>query len=252
VGRPDRAWCILGEGNTSARAPESSTFWVKASGFEMRTIGRDGFVRVSRHKVLAILDIPNLTDDLRQIGETIERQAQKMQGLIDEVLDFSWLDIKELKLNKEPVNLNLLVTEVLDEMRPAAQSKGLEVVSQLGADCPTLTADKKRLHHIIKILVDNAIKFSSERGQVTVRTLPSSAGIVLTVEDTGVGIAPADLPRLFESFYQTEDHLTRQHGGLGLGLAIAKRIVEAHGGTIRAESSGLGKGSRFSLSLPIA
>jgi signal transduction histidine kinase len=103
----------------------------------------------------------------------------------------------------------------------------------------------------MKILLDNAIIFSPENSPVSFSAGRSSGGVEIVVEDQGVGVAAENIGKLFERFYQTEDHLTREHGGLGLGLAIAKRIVEAHGGQIRVESAGLGKGSRFSFSLPL-
>ncbi|MDD4178671.1 MAG: HAMP domain-containing sensor histidine kinase [Candidatus Margulisbacteria bacterium] len=202
----------------------------------------------------------NLSDDLKAIVDMIERQAAKLQGLVDEVLDFSWLEIKDLKLNKEPIALNSLADEIIGQMQsgtdkdglPLFGSKNIELKTEYDQTLPTVSADKKRILHIIKILLDNAIKFSPDKGKVIIKTAATPKGINLEIKDFGVGIDQANMINLFEKFYQTEDHLTRTHGGLGLGLAIAKKIVEAHGGTVKAESPGLGQGSTFGFTLPIA
>ncbi len=192
-----------------------------------------------------------LDDDSKQIVAMIDRQAQKLHELMDEVLDFSWLEIQEWKLNREPVNVRLTAEEAIEQLRPAIQRKGIEFVSDFSSELPVIMADRKRLLHAIKILIDNAVKFTPEKGRVMLKISKTEAGIEFMIEDTGIGIAPEDLEKVFNSFYQAEYYLTRTRGGLGLGLAIAKRIVEAHGGTIRAESPGLGKGSRFIFSLPV-
>jgi signal transduction histidine kinase len=196
--------------------------------------------------------LPGLTDDLKIVIESIERQAQKLQDLIDEVLDFAWLDVKDLKLVKAPVAIADLINDAREQLAVSIIRKNQQVQLDLPAGLPAVMADHKRLHHVIKILLDNAIKFSPEKSAVSLKAAVTAAGLEVSVSDRGIGIAPANLDKLFTSFYQTEDHLTREHGGLGLGLAIAKKIVEAHGGKIRAESAGLGRGSRFSFTLPIA
>ena len=192
-----------------------------------------------------------LTEDIKQIITIIERQSKRMQDLIDEVLDFSWLEVKEWRLNKEPVSLNTLIEETNNQMLAKILEKEIELEKKISSDLPPIMADKKRILHVIKILLDNAIKFSPEKSKITVNIFRTSEGVAVEVKDYGIGIIPENLEKVFDAFYQTEDHLTRTQGGIGLGLAIAKRIVEAHGGLIWAESPGLGNGSRFTFSLPI-
>ncbi|MDD5383120.1 MAG: ATP-binding protein, partial [Candidatus Margulisbacteria bacterium] len=199
----------------------------------------------------ALKNAAGLTEEIKQIVSMIDRQAIRMQTLVDEIFDFSWAETKEGKLSKEPLSLNSLVNDVIDELQPAIEKRGLEMKVELGPDLPTIMADGKRVRHVIKILLGNAVKFSAEKGQITVKTIKTATGIEFSVEDSGIGIALKNLEKIFDGFYQTEDPLTRAHGGVGLGLAIAKRIVEAHQGGIRAESAGLGRGSRFSFFLPI-
>ena len=196
-------------------------------------------------------NMAGLGDDSKQIVAMIDRQAQKLRDLMDEILDFSWLEIQEWKLIKEPVNIKLIAEEAIGQLRPAIQRKEIEFVSDFNSELPIILADKKRLLHVIKIFIDNAVKFTPEKGRVMLKVSKTDAGIEFIIQDTGIGIAPENLEKIFEGFYQAEYYMTRTRGGLGLGLAIAKRIVEAHAGTIRAESPGLGKGSRFVFSLPV-
>lgn len=196
--------------------------------------------------------VPGLTAEFQAVLVTIERQTERMKNLLDELLDFSWLDVKDLKLNKEPLSLGDLMNESRTQIEDKRAARNIKLTINLPAGLPTVSGDKKRLVHVMKILLDNAIKFSAENSPVDFSAVRSSNGIEISVADQGVGLAPEKMARLFESFYQTEDHLTREHGGLGLGLAIASRIVEAHGGRISAESAGPGKGSRFYFTLPLA
>jgi signal transduction histidine kinase len=194
---------------------------------------------------------PDLSQIHKQLVGIIDRQTNKMQKLVDEVLDFSWLEIKEWKLAKEPVSLKLLGEEALAEMKEAAASKSINLKLKLGAVLPTVSLDRKRIQHVLKILLDNALKFTPEQGEVTLEINRVSGGAEFAVADNGIGISKDNLEKIFTSFYQVEEHMTRTKGGMGLGLAIAQRIVEAHNGYIWAESQGLGEGSRFVFLLPI-
>jgi len=196
--------------------------------------------------------VPGLTAEFQQVIGTIERQTARLKTLLDEVLDFSWLDVKDLKLNREPLNLGDLMNESRSELGEKLAAKNIKLALNLPPGLPLVSGDKKRLVHVMKILLDNAIKFSPESGPVSFSAVRSSEGVEVSVDDRGVGLAPEKMSRLFESFYQAEDHMTREHGGLGLGLAIAKKIIEAHGGRISGRSAGPGKGSRFSFTLPLA
>ena len=192
-----------------------------------------------------------LGDDVKKLVAMIDRQAKKLQGLVDEVLDFSWLDQKELNLNQEPLSLRQAALLAIEETMESALKKKLKLESDFADNLPVIMADKNRIVHVIKILLNNAVKFSPDGSRVTVRLDHNATGISLSVEDGGIGIAPENLEKVFDRFSRTEDHLTRAHGGVGLGLAIAKKIVEVHGGTIKAESKGPGLGSRFTFTLPL-
>jgi signal transduction histidine kinase len=199
-----------------------------------------------------LLESKTLSDDDKQLAAIINRQIKKMQILIDEVLDFSWLEVKEWKLDREPVSLGHAGEEALEQLKSQAEAKSIKLKLKLGSDLPTVMADKKRVMHVLKILLDNAVKFTPEEGEVLLDINKVSGGVELVVADTGIGIAKENLEKIFTSFYQVENHMTRTKGGMGMGLAIAKRIVEAHNGYIWAESQGLGEGSRFVFLLPVA
>jgi signal transduction histidine kinase len=195
--------------------------------------------------------VSGLGDDVKRIVAMIERQAKKLQGLVDEVLDFSWIDQKELNLNLEPLSLKQATLTAIEEQMESALKKKLKLEPDFTENLPVIMADKHRIVHVIKIMLSNAIKFSADGGKIIVKLGQSPAGVYFSVEDGGIGIAPENLEKVFDRFSRTEDHLTRAHGGVGLGLAIAKKIIEVHGGTIKAESKGPGLGSCFTFTLPL-
>jgi two-component system sensor histidine kinase GlrK len=194
---------------------------------------------------------PSLSESGQQLFGIIDRQVNKMQTLVDEVLDFSWLEIRDWKLEKEPIELKSLGAKILEDIKEQAAAKKVELGLKLGEQLPAMLLDRKRVQHVIRILLDNAIKFTPENGKVALEINKVSGGVEFAVSDSGIGISKKDTERIFSGFYQVEDHMTRTKGGMGLGLAIAKRIVEAHNGYIWAESPGLGEGSRFIFLLPI-
>ena len=199
-----------------------------------------------------LLEKGTLSDTDKQLVSIISRQINRMQNLIDDVLDFSWLEIKEWKLDREPLSLASLGESALDFIRDQANHKSIRLKLKLSQELPTILADRKRLLHVLKILLENAVKFTPQEGEVLLEINRVSGGAELAVCDNGIGIAKENLEKIFTSFYQVEDHMTRTKGGMGLGLAIAKRIIEAHNGYIWAESQGLGEGSRFVFLLPIS
>ena len=193
----------------------------------------------------------SLSETDKQLVSIIKRQTGRLQDLVEEVLDFSWLEIKEWKLNKEPASIGLAGEAAVDLAIKQAEGKSIKLKLKLAKGLPAVMADKKRIQHVIKILLENAIKFSPEGSEVVLGIDKVSGGIEVYVSDTGIGISKENLEKIFSGFYQAEDHLTRTKGGMGLGLAIAKKIIEAHNGYIWAESQGLGEGSRFVFLLPI-
>ena len=192
----------------------------------------------------AIDDQTAASDFLGRIEAEVDRLAQ----LVAELTELSRIETGRVELELEPVNLNLLVEEVITQLKPQAERQGLSLKNELAADLPLVQAHKERIRQVIVNLMHNAIKFNRPGGSVSAATKRFEDTVVIEISDTGAGIANDDLPRIFERFYKADR--SRAGQGTGMGLAIAKHIVEAHGGEIRAQSEE-GKGSTFSFSLPI-
>ena len=183
--------------------------------------------------------------------EILERNIKLQATLIEELLDLSRIVAGKLTLELGPVDLAELTSFSLDASRPAFQTKGIELHAAL-QPVGRVMADQQRLQQVISNLLANAVKFTPEGGRIDVR-LESAGGQMarLTVTDTGVGIGPDLLPHVFDRFRQGDSSVTRQHTGLGLGLAIVRHVVEMHQGAISATSDGLGLGAMFSVTLPL-
>jgi signal transduction histidine kinase/CheY-like chemotaxis protein len=181
--------------------------------------------------------------------ESIERNARAQSRLIEDLLEISRIVTGKLRLQMQEVDLAAIVDSAIDVTQPAATAKRMRIAVDIKVR-PALTAgDPDRLQQIVWNLVSNAVKFTPAEGEITV-TLERQGGYRLTVRDTGPGIDPRFLPHVFEPFRQADGTASREHGGLGLGLAIAKQLVELHGGTIRAHSEGRGTGAAFEVHLP--
>jgi signal transduction histidine kinase/ActR/RegA family two-component response regulator len=181
--------------------------------------------------------------------ESIERNAQAQARLIEDLLEVSRIVTGKLRLQVREIDLAMIVDAAVDIVQPAATAKQLEVSVQVGVR-PAMTAgDPDRLQQVVWNLLSNAVKFTAPGGRVAVR-LERDGGYRLTVEDNGAGIDARFLPFVFEPFRQADGTASREHGGLGLGLAIAKQLVELHGGTIDARSAGKGTGAQFEVVLP--
>ena len=183
--------------------------------------------------------------------ETIDRNVRLQAQLIEDLLDVSRIITGKLRLNLSPVDLVSLVEETLESMRPTAEAKGVFLESLLEPLAGPLSGDAQRLQQIVWNLLSNALKFTPSGGRVVVQLSRTHAEAELTVRDTGQGIAPDFLPYVFERFRQASGGSTRKYGGLGLGLAIVRYLVEAHGGEISAQSEGEGKGAVFTVRLPL-
>jgi PAS domain S-box-containing protein len=184
-------------------------------------------------------------------AEIIERNARAQVRLIEDILDGSRMITGKLQLETRPVDMIALIRAALDAVRPAIDAKQLELTVELEADAGRVTGDFERLQQVLWNLVNNAIKFTPKGGRVHVRLERSGTSIHLSVKDSGKGIAADFLPHVFERFRQAEGTKSRRHGGLGLGLALVSHIVEAHGGTVRADSDGDGRGATFTVVLPV-
>ena len=183
--------------------------------------------------------------------ETIERNARSQARLIDDLLDVSRIITGNLRLDLHPLNLAPIVEAAIDALRPTADVKGIQIRAETGGDC-LVKGDANRLRQVIWNLLSNSIKFTQRGGVVTIDLHCVGSTVRLKVADTGEGISPEFLPYVFDRFRQAEGSISRKQGGLGLGLAVVRHLVELHGGGISAESAGLGQGALFTVDLPLA
>jgi signal transduction histidine kinase/CheY-like chemotaxis protein len=184
--------------------------------------------------------------------EAIFRSAQRLSDLINDLLDVSRLEAGRVELNPRPTAVRQVVDQVAAVVAVAAQAKQIRIDNVVPAELPLVNADPSRLQQVLVNLVGNGIKFSSNGGLVRVSAGRQRDQVWVSVEDRGVGIPKDELPRIWDPFYQVEAPMQRRHGGSGLGLAIVRRLVELHGGVVRAESDGENRGSRFTFTLPVA
>jgi len=183
--------------------------------------------------------------------ETIARSARAQGRLIEDLLDVSRMISGKLRLDVRPLRIADVVRDAVSTVRPAAEAKMLRLDVVVDPEAGTMTADPDRLQQIVWNLLSNAIKFTPAGGRVLVSAERSDSAIDIVVRDSGVGIPPEFLPHVFDRFRQGDAGSQRSHGGLGLGLAIVRHLVELHGGTVRAESGGRGQGATFRVTLPI-
>ena len=193
-------------------------------------------------------DVP--PDRLRHGLAVIERSARAQTQLIEDLLDVSRIVSNRLRVAKEPVQIAEVVGDAIDALRPQAMAKQVEIQCGDLSERALVLGDPHRLEQVVWNLLWNAIKFTQASGRITVGLARADRHLVLSVRDTGVGISSAFLPYVFEWFRQ-EDARSRSQAGLGLGLGIVRHIVQLHGGSVRAESAGLGQGATFIVSLPV-
>jgi PAS domain S-box-containing protein len=189
-----------------------------------------------------------LSDQQQTFVVQIEKSSKRLEGMVNDLLDFARLDAGTFRLHCEEEDLVGRVRELVDSMRPQAQDHHLELLTELPDEPIMRVLDPQRIDRVLANLIGNALKFTPEGGRVTVRLTEDDAGALCEVEDTGIGIAPEDLPKLFQRFTQLAAG-ARMKAGTGLGLSISKAQVEAHGGTVGVRSEP-GKGSTFWFRLP--
>ena len=190
---------------------------------------------------------PDRTD---AVLDTIERNAAAQVQLVEELLDLSAMAAGGLRLNVTRMDLRDVVGGAVETIRPAADARSLRVSLTIDPDVPDVAGDPARLRQVLWNLLTNAVKFTPAGGSVSIAVSRGTSDIEVAVSDTGNGIAPEFLPHVFEAFRQADSSSTRMVGGLGLGLAIVRHIVEAHGGSVSARSDGSGRGSTFVIRLP--
>jgi PAS domain S-box-containing protein len=190
-------------------------------------------------------------DKAQKALETIERNARAQAELIEDILDVSRIITGKLRIEIQPVDVQSIVEVAVDAVKPAAEAKGITLDRQVGALPERFTADAARLQQAIWNLLSNAIKFTPAGGRVELTVTCENRQLLVQVRDTGCGIAPEFQPFVFDRFRQLDSSSKRAHGGLGLGLAIVRHVIELHGGTVGCESAGIDQGSTFTLRLPV-
>jgi signal transduction histidine kinase len=181
--------------------------------------------------------------------QVIKRNALAQVRLIEDILDISRIVTGKLQLHVEPCSLASFIQPALESVRPAAAAKHIQLLAEV-VEGPPIKGDSGRLQQVIWNLLSNAVKFTPSGGSIRVHTGREDDAVIIAVEDSGPGIDADFLPHVFERFRQADPSATRRAGGLGLGLSIVRYLVEAHGGSVRAESKGIGQGARFVVSLP--
>lgn len=195
----------------------------------------------------------SLPEDFRVACGVVERNVRREARLIDDLLSLTRMISGELELRLAPVDAHATIDATLEAVRSEASSKGISLETQYGATSYYIQADETRIKRVLWHLLQNAVKFTPSGGRVTVRTSNDEAGeLSIAVQDTGVGIAPAVMPRIFQAFEQGAESLGRSAGGLGLGLTLASGVVQLHGGSIDAESGPGGRGAVFRVHIPLA
>jgi PAS domain S-box-containing protein len=229
---------------------------------EAATRSKDEFLAVVSHELrsplnailgyAALLRYGNLdAREVKQAVEVIERSGKAQAHLIDDLLDTARIISGKLRLAVGPVNLVSVIEESVQTIHPAAEAKGVSLLANLPPEIGQITGDPVRLQQVVWNLLSNAVKFTPQGGRVETQLERVDPHIRITVSDTGKGISPDFMPYVFDRFHQSDASSARRHGGLGLGLALVKYLVELHGGTIEAASAGEGQGATFNVTLPV-
>lgn len=199
----------------------------------------------------ALLQKPNLDPEKSQkLIKIIREQSHRLERLVDDLVTLSRLDEGQLELHREKVDMGSLLQKVTEEMRPRAEELGIKLNLEIKHSAE-LFVDIYRFQQIIMNLVDNALRYSKNKGTVTVTLAKERKDVIIEIIDQGIGISPQELNQIWERFYRVEKSRSRKYGGSGLGLSIVKHLVELHGGTIDVRST-LGKGTTFIIKLPIS
>ncbi|MEG4144459.1 ATP-binding protein [Microcoleus sp. Pol12B5] len=194
----------------------------------------------------------NLSEDkVARALETIERNAKSQAQLIEDILDVSRIITGKLRLRVRPVNLLPVIESAIESVQLAAEAKSIRLQSVLDSEAGPLLGDADRLQQVVWNLLSNALKFTPKDGRVQIRLQRVNSHVEITVSDTGAGISSDFLPFVFDRFSQHDSTTTRSYGGLGLGLAIVRQLVELHGGTVTVVSPGIGQGTTFTVKLPV-
>lgn len=182
----------------------------------------------------------------------IQNQSTLLTKLIDDLHELAQAEAHQIVLDQRPVHIGALVDQIVNSFQPEADSKQIKLNVELLGKLPELNIDPERIRQVIFNLLSNAVRYTPENGQIKVSAEQVESQVEIRVKDNGVGIDPADLPHVFDRFYRTDKARNREKSGSGLGLAIVKALVEAHGGTVSVQSTGVGQGTLFIVSLKAA
>jgi signal transduction histidine kinase len=188
------------------------------------------------------------SDEVRSLLDQVRSASRRMERITAELLEVTRIELGRLRLETRPVDTPELVDEVISLLQPQARRKSIRITKNVGAAIPPAVFDRDRIAQVLTNLLDNAIKFTGSGGSIRFDVAQADDRIRFVVEDTGPGIAPEQIPHVFERFWQAKHS---QYVGAGLGLYIARSIVHAHGGVIEVTSK-IGQGSRFSFTVPVA
>jgi PAS domain S-box-containing protein len=230
---------------------------------EAATRAKDEFLAIVSHELRSPLNAilgynrmlrekPKDSESLKKSCDTIERNARMQLQLIEDLLDSARIISGKLRLEIGPIDIASVVNDALDVVRMAAEAKGVKLCAKLDPEQEMITGDAARLQQVIWNLLSNAIKFTPECGRVELKVERDAERVRIIVSDTGRGINAELLPYVFDRFRQSDNSASRRQGGLGLGLALVKSLVELHGGEVKAESDGEGRGATFTVTLPLA
>ncbi|AKT42761.1 ATP-binding protein [Chondromyces crocatus] len=262
---PQRVQLLKTLGRHAALALENARMYEEAQQLRRRaeeaSVTKDQFIATVSHELRTPLNAilgwsqiikanPDAQAMLTKGIETIERNARAQAQLIEDLLDISRIVVGKLKIEPTSVYIPRVIEAALDSARPAAEAKKITLETDVDADVGHIIADPDRFQQVVWNLISNSVKFTPTGGKVRIAARRLASQFELSVSDDGKGITPDFLPYVFEKFHQVEQG-NRKVGGLGLGLAIVRNIVELHGGTVRAESEGLGKGATFTVRIPI-
>ena len=199
-----------------------------------------------------LMNLAGNNENLRAEAQAIlHRQVQHMVRLIDDLLDLSRITRNKLELRRDRVELATVIEDAVETVRPALEARGHDFRVRLAPGPILVDADRTRLAQVFSNLLSNAAKFTERGGRIRITSKREDGHVVIHVQDNGIGISPEMLPRIFEMFVQADRSLERTQSGLGIGLTLVRRVVEMHGGTVEARSEGPGRGSDFSVTLPI-
>lgn len=184
--------------------------------------------------------------------QLIHNEADRLQRLVEDLQELSRTEAGQIQLEITTCDPHQIITPVIERMRPQFREKEIELDTTIPDDLPLIRADVDRTAQVLTNLLGNALQYTPSQGHVTVNVTQRGHQLCFSIRDSGVGLASNDLERIFQRFYRVDKSRSRASGGSGIGLTIAKHLVEAQGGTIHAESAGVGKGSQFSFTLPLA